>query len=184
MNPYKIIYNYYPAGTLRDILVTHSKCVASKALDIADSLELEIDRDFVFEAAMLHDIGIFRTDAPSIHCYGSLPYICHGIEGRQILDEEGYPRHALVCERHTGAGITVGGITAQNLPLPRRDMCPVSLEEKLICYADKFFSKSRNLTEEKPVEKIIAQMEAHGADTLERFMQMHRLFCPECVAVR
>ena len=108
MNPYKIIYNYYPAGTLRDILVTHSKCVASKALDIADSLELEIDRDFVFEAAMLHDIGIFRTDAPSIHCYGSLPYICHGIEGRQILDEEGYPRHALVCERHTGAGITVG----------------------------------------------------------------------------
>ena len=133
---------------------------------------------------MLHDIGIFRTDAPSIHCYGSLPYICHGIEGRQILDEEGYPRHALVCERHTGAGITVGDITAQNLPLPRRDMCPVSLEEKLICYADKFFSKSRNLTEEKPVEKIIAQMEAHGADTLERFMQMHRLFCPECVAVR
>ena len=121
MNPYKIIYNYYPAGTLRDILVTHSKCVASKALDIADSLELEIDRDFVFEAAMLHDIGIFRTDAPSIHCYGSLPYICHGIEGRQILDEEGYPRHALVCERHTGAGITVADIR------PRTCLCRAAI---------------------------------------------------------
>ncbi len=176
MDPTEIIYRYYSRGPLRDILMIHSRCVADKALSIADDMKLDIDREFVFEAAMLHDIGIFRTDAPSIHCHGSLPYICHGVEGSRIMNDEGYPRHALVCERHTGAGISIDDIVRQNLPLPHRDMCPRSLEEMLICYADKFFSKSRTLTEEKPIGKIIAQMEAHGADTLARFMEMHHLF--------
>ena len=55
-------------------------------------------------------------------------------------------------------------------------MLPLSLEEKLVCYADKFYSKSRDLRAEKPVDKIIAQMAAHGQDVLERFMEMHNMF--------
>ena len=34
---------------------------------------------------MLHDIGIFQTDAPGIHCFGSQPYICHGRLGAELL---------------------------------------------------------------------------------------------------
>ena len=81
-----------------------------------------------------------------------------------------------MCERHTGSGISLAQIETQNLPLPRRDMLPLSLEEKLVCYADKFYSKSRDLRAEKPVDKIIAQMAAHGQDVLERFMEMHNMF--------
>lgn len=173
----KIIDKYYGnASRLRTILTVHSRLVADKALACADRRGLDVDREFVEEAAMLHDIGIFRCDAPDICCEGPLPYICHGVEGRRLLDAEGLPRHALVCERHTGAGLTVEDIVRQNLPLPHRDMTPQTLEEKLICYADKFYSKSGVITLEKPLERVIRSMERHGEDTLARFLELHRLF--------
>lgn len=172
----RIIDKYYPSGPLRRILITHSELVARKALECIDRLDLEIDRDFVAEAAMLHDIGIYRCNAPDIECRGSLPYICHGVEGRKILENEGLGRHALVCERHTGAGLTVEDIKSQNLPLPTRDMTPQSMEEKIICYADKFYSKSGDIYAEKPIEKIIMSMKRFGPAALSRFMALHRLF--------
>ena len=154
----------------------HSEAVAGLALQIADVKNLDLDRDFVREAALLHDIGVVRCDAPGIHCHGSLPYICHGVEGRKMLDGLGLERHALVCERHTGSGLTVDDIIRQKLPLPARDMCPQTLEEKIICYADKFFSKSGNLTEKKSLQKVISQMEKFGPDSLNRFMALHEIF--------
>ncbi|MCM1005918.1 MAG: HD domain-containing protein [Lachnospiraceae bacterium] len=177
MNPLDII-NKYTAGNvkLREILIGHSEAVRDKALEIAERKHLDIDIAFVQEAAMLHDIGVERVDAPGISCYGDEPYIRHGVCGREILEVEGLPHHALVCERHTGSGITKEQIVAEHLPLPHRDMLPLSLEEKLICYADKFFSKSRDLRTEKSVEKIISQMQQFGYGSLERFVQLHVIF--------
>ena len=64
MNPIDIINKYYPEeNELRHILLTHSRSVADKSLWIADRHpELSLDKDFLYEAAMLHDIGIFLTD--------------------------------------------------------------------------------------------------------------------------
>lgn len=168
----------YTTGNPRlyEILLGHSTAVADKALAIIDRKNLQIDKDFVYQAAMLHDIGVVRVDAPSIACYGSEPYICHGVCGRQILEAEGLEPYALVCERHTGSGITREQILNEKLPLPPREMIPLSLEEKIICYADKFFSKSRTLTQEKPVEKIFDQMKAFGYGAFERFVELHMLF--------
>ena len=66
MNIEKILNKYYPEENgLKKILVTHSLSVTEKALQIAASHpELNIDAEFVREASMLHDIGIFRCDAP------------------------------------------------------------------------------------------------------------------------
>ena len=98
MNPIDIINKYYPEeNELRHILLTHSRSVADKSLWIADRHpELSLDKDFLYEAAMLHDIGIFLTDAAGIHCFGDKPYICHGYLGADLIRGEGYPRHALV----------------------------------------------------------------------------------------
>lgn len=176
----RIIDTYYGnASRLRTILTVHSRLVADKALACARARQVEADLEFVEQAALLHDIGIFRCDAPDICCTGPLPYICHGVEGRRILEAEGLPRHALVCERHTGAGLTVDDIVSQRLPLPHRDMTPQSVEERLICYADKFYSKSGDITREKPLERVIASMARHGDDTLARFMALHREFGPQ-----
>lgn len=177
MDPIKIIQKYYnPESRLYETLLIHSERVRDKALECIDRRKLDVDREFMISAAMLHDIGIFRCDAPKIFCTGSLPYIMHGIEGRKILDSEGLPDHALVCERHTGAGLTVEDIKRQKLPLPHRDMTPQTLEEKLICYADKFYSKSGDIREEKSLERVMRSMERHGADTLSRFMKLHEMF--------
>lgn len=167
----------YGNNELLALLTAHSEAVARKALEIAEMHpELAIDRQFTLEAAMLHDIGVGACDAPSIHCHGSKPYICHGTIGADILRKEGLTKHARVAERHTGAGITREYIIEHDLPLPPIDLLPETLEEKLICYADKFFSKSRRPDDEKPLEKIRTQMAAFGGDTLARFDAMDLLF--------
>lgn len=170
MDALAIINKYYPEeNELKHILLTHSRSVADKALWIAERHpELNLDRQFLEEAALLHDIGIFLTDAVGIHCHGTYPYICHGFLGAELLQKEGYPRHAGVCERHTGAGISLGSILSQNLPLPHREMIPVSLEEQVVCFADKFFSKT-HLDKEKSVEKALKSISKYGEEGIIRF---------------
>ena len=170
MDALAIIDKYYPQDSeLKHILLTHSRSGADKALGSADCHpELELDRQFLEEASLLHDIGVFLTDAPGIHCHGTHPYICHGYLGSQLLQEEGYPRHAMVCERHTGAGLSLQSIIDQNLPVPHREMVPVSLEEQVICFADKFFSKT-HLDTEKSVERALKSISKYGEEGIIRF---------------
>lgn len=175
---YQVIINkYYPEDNeLRRILLVHSRAVADKALAIADRHpELSLDRQFIEEAAMLHDIGIVRCNAPGIQCFGTEPYICHGRIGAEMLRAEGFPRHARVCERHTGAGITRSQIIAQKLPLPQQEFLPETMEEKVICYADKFFSKS-HLDEEKTIEQAIASLSKFGKEGVARFREWVKMF--------
>lgn len=177
MNPYEIIELYYSKGSeLSDLLILHSEKVRDKALAIVQNHpELNADATFVAEAAMLHDIGIFMCDAPEIHCHGTHEYIQHGYLGSDLLMSHNLPRHALVCERHTGTGLSVADIQKQNLPLPLRDMFPVSIEEQIICYADIFYSKSKPNRISTP-EKIKMRLLRRGAEHLERFEKWEMMF--------
>jgi uncharacterized protein len=74
-----------------------------------------------------------------------------------------------------GVGITIRDIQTHRLPIPVRDMVPVTLEEKIICYADKFFSKT-NGNREKSIDAVIAQLMSYGPDKVRRFEQWHRCF--------
>lgn len=146
------------------------------ALRLAASLShLQPDEPFIREAALLHDIGMRFTRAPGLACFGDHPYICHGYLGRELLEGEGFPRHARVCERHVGAGLSVAEIRRQGLPLPRREMTPVSLEERLICYADKFFSKVDDAVP-KPFEVAAAEVARYGPEQAARFQSMADAF--------
>lgn len=178
-----IILRYYPDDTpLRRILLQHSSSVRDYALACCNRHpELHLDMQLVADAAMLHDIGIFRCHAPSIGCEGTEPYICHGRIGAELLRgiarEEGrsLEPYARVCERHTGTGLTAQEILAQQLPLPPRDFLPETPEEQLVCYADKFFSKSGDRKEKTPahVRKSLARF---GEAGLARFSEWQHLF--------
>ncbi len=157
------------------IVDIHSSCVARKALSIALRKFPEMDMEFLAQAAMLHDIGGVGCDAPSIHCHGSEPYIRHGIIGRDMLLLENLPRHASVCARHTGAGLTKEEIAAMRLPLPHEDFLPLTREERLICYADKFYSKSATPEKEKSLERIYASLGKFGEAPLGRFRGMDKM---------
>jgi len=166
----ELIHKYCQGNEpLEQILLRHSTDVARRALKIAKAHpELKADETLLWEAAMLHDIGIVRVDAPSIYCYGSEPYIRHGILGAEILRGEGLPMHARIAERHTGTGLTAFEIERQNLPLPHQDFTPESIEEQIICYADKFYSKTR-LDIEKTPEQAIRSLEKFGIDGIAVF---------------
>lgn len=194
-----IINHYYPEESssrslpteatdkksLRDILLIHSTLVARRAVGICDARpELGMNQRFVWEAAMLHDIGIIGCSAPGIMCFGTKHYICHGRVGAEMLRDyaathgisaEAMDPYARVCERHTGAGLTRDDIERQNLPLPHRDFQPETWEEKVICYADKFYSKTHP-DREKTLEQAERSLAKFGQEGLKRFMEWHRIF--------
>lgn len=163
MDYQKIIDKYYPEDNeLRHLLIRHSRQVADRCLLIANKHpELPMDKQFLEEAAMLHDIGIRWCNAPSIYCMGEEPYIKHGPIGGELLRKEGYGRHARVCERHTGTG------------LPGYE--PETLEEQLVCYADKFYSKS-SPDYVRTVAETAQSLEKFGHDGVLKFLDWSTLF--------
>lgn len=178
----QIIDRYYSGNGnrfARDILIGHSRAVADFALYINQARHLGLADADVEEAAMLHDIGIIRTNAPGIGCNGLFPYIRHGVLGADMLRQAGAPQEICnVAERHTGVGLTIEDIKNQHLDLPTdRILVPQSLLEKLICYADKFFSKRPGeLQKQKSLDKVIAEIRRFGNDNVTRFMELQRLF--------
>lgn len=179
INPVDILCEYYDRDSKTfEILLKHGEHVAQKAIDAAGKVpHLNPDMGFIEEAAILHDIGIFKTKTPQLGCFGAHPYVCHGFLGREILEKAGLPGHALVCDRHMGTGISAEEIVKSGLPIPARDMIPVSIEEQVICYADKFFSKDRNLIVIKNSEKnIIRTLESYGNGSAEKFRSWMILF--------
>jgi uncharacterized protein len=178
MNCETILAKYFSSLAL-PIIFEHSRAVADKALAIAahSGLAGTVDLTFIEEAALLHDIGVAMTDAPSLDCHGTAPYILHGVLGREILEKEGLPGHGRVCERHIGVGLTVADIRAQNLPLPLRDMVPETMEEKIIACADLFFSKKRShLSTAKTLPHIRNELARFGAEKVIIFDSWVQMF--------
>ena len=138
MNPLDIIYKYYPTDDpLRRLLLKHSRQVADKALAVCERHpELQLDRQLVYEGAMLHD-------------------------GAELMRREGREDLARICERHTGTGLTAEDIRRQGLPLPLEDFRPETEAEKVICYADKFFSKSHP-DAEKTAAQVVKSLAKFG----------------------
>ena len=177
LNIWQLIDHFYPENNeLRKILLIHSWQVTKKALQITRKhLELSVNRQLLFEGAMIHDIGIFLTDAPGINCYGEHPYILHGYLGGQLLRNNGLEHLARFCERHTGAGISTNDIESQHLPLPEGQYMPETIEEQIVCYADKFFSKS-SIWREKSPEQAYNSLLKFGEEGATRFLKWHQLF--------
>lgn len=183
VRPAAIIRKYYASYPIAwRILLNHSRQVTYRALKIAAQLQKTepLDRQFIAEAAMLHDIGMLKTNSPELGCSGAAPYLQHGVIGRALLEAEGLPRHALVCERHIGVGLTATEISEQQLPLPVRDMLPATREEQIICYADLFYSKGqKNRNREKTAGEVRKTLSKYGPEKLTVFDKWVHLFEPD-----
>ena len=201
-----LLHRYYPEdNALRRMLLHHSRQVCARALKIVERHpELGANRNLVEAGAMLHDIGIFLTDAPGIHCHGTAHYILHGSLGAQLLRNEAkqlkkekqqaeqlneeqlqaiqlqgelhfYEALARICERHTGTGLTRQTIIERGLPDPQKDLLPETIEEQIICYADKFYSKS-HLERERTIPQTLQSLEKFGDEGVEKFRHWTELF--------
>lgn len=177
---FKLLARYF-SGDALEIVTGHGLAVSGLALQVCRHLALgDEDSRFVEEAAILHDIGVCRIRAPKLGLHEGFPYIMHGILGREILEREGLPRHALVSERHIGVGLTVVDVERQQLPLPRRDMVPHDICEEIICFADLFYSKSPGwIDRRKEPEKVREKLAGFGAEKALIFDRWMERFWPE-----
>ncbi len=168
-----ILKKYSDLGRNFDIVLDHSLIVFAKSLEIISKKRLsnKIDIDLIASGSILHDIGAFgfmdNFNKKKIN------YLKHGIIGAKILRNEGLMKQALICERHIGAGLSKNYIIKNNLPLPKKDFLPVTLEQKLICYADKFHSKSGK---KDNLENIKKEMKKFGEEPLKRFLKLEKMF--------
>ena len=115
-------------------IVRHCQAVATAALFLAEEFKRKgwvVGVDAVVAGALLHDIGRSRVQT-----------VRHGVEGAEILEKEGVDRKVVeIVQRHVGAGISPE--EAKKLGLPDRDYIPRTLEERIVCFADKMVDADR-----------------------------------------
>lgn len=123
---YKLHKRYAPSEKFLEIGWTHSLIVKNISLQIVEKLEKEygfkIDKKLVEIGALIHDIGYYQ------YIGNKNKYVEHGENGYKILlDEKVSKKRARFALTHVGVGY--------------KENIPISLEEEIVCYADKFHSK-------------------------------------------
>lgn len=173
MNRYlDLLKRYSSTEESFDVVSRHSFEVLSKAIDIIAKKNLRdrIDFDLVVSGCLLHDIGSFGF----LENKDMEGYIRHGVIGAEILEREGLEKEAAIAKRHTGAGLSKKDILAAGWPLPPEDLLPLTLEERLVCYADKFSSKLPG--KKDTLETIEKEFEGYGPESLARFRALKEEF--------
>jgi uncharacterized protein len=116
--------------------VNHCVAVAALADYLAPiiSIHLDIDADFLWSAALLHDIGRHATHDP----------VRHGVAGYNLMTELGHPEVAYVCASHVLFGLNAD--EAPQFGLPCKDFVPRKIEEKLVALVDYLMDFDRPTT--------------------------------------
>ena len=127
------------------IIIEHCQTVARVARFIAEEFENrghDVDTQAVFAAALLHDIGRSKTHT-----------IRHGVEGSEIVEKEWADRKVVeIVRKHVGAGIAPEEST--RLGLPHLDYIPRTLEERIVCFADKMVDRNKVKPFEEEVRRF------------------------------
>jgi len=145
-------------------VVKHCKSVSAFAVKIAKVCQqggLKVDVSLVEISGLLHDIGRSRTHS-----------VDHAMVGGKIAHSFGLPNSIIsIIERHAGGGITKE--EAKKLGWPVKDYLPQTIEEKIVCYADKRVEGLRIVPIEQTVKAYAADLgENHPA--IKRIWQLHR----------
>jgi uncharacterized protein len=126
-------------------IVKHCETVAKVAKVLAEEFERRgqsVDVKAVVAAALLHDIGRSRTHT-----------VRHGVEGASMVEKEGVDKEVVeIIQRHVGAGISAE--EAKVLGLPDLDYIPRTLEERIVCFADKMVDSDRVRTFDGEVQRF------------------------------
>jgi uncharacterized protein len=145
-------------------VVSHCKAVSGLAVKFAEICKnkgLEVDVDLVLVGGLLHDIGRSKTHD-----------VTHAVVGVEIAKSLNLPDSVVsIIERHIGGGI--GKEEAKQLGLPEKDYFPLTLEEKLVAYADKLMDGSTVVPIEHTIKQFSRRLgENHPA--IDRVIRLHK----------
>ncbi len=149
-------------------VIKHCKAVSALAVKFAKTCArkgLVVDVNLVEVGALLHDIGRSKTHD-----------VTHAVVGMEIAKSLHLPQSILsIIECHIGAGIKAD--EAEKLGLPIKDYFPVTLEEKLVAYADKLIEGSHVVSIERTIEQFSKTL-GHGHPAINRITRLHEELCP------
>ena len=150
-------------------VMSHCKAVAKLAVKTAKTLKergFDVDVGVVEVGALLHDIGRSKTHS-----------VDHVIVGAEIVKTAGMPDSVVaIIKRHVGGGITT--TEAKSLGWPDDNYMPVTLEEKVVSYADKLVETT---DERVPIEETISKFQARGLTaSAERVRKIHDEIAQMC----
>lgn len=124
----KIVEEIWGKYGLEKSVREHCKKVAELAMRIVERAEkngIKVDKEAVLLGALLHDVGRALTHDPFEHF----------LKSAEILKKEGVDEKIVrIAERHFSAGMTAE--EAKKLGLPEKNYVPVTLEEKIVSFAD------------------------------------------------
>jgi len=143
-------------------VINHCKAVTKLAVETANALEergVKIDSALVEVGALLHDIGRSKTHA--VH---------HAVVGAEIAESAGLPGSVIsIIKRHVGGGITAS--EAKKLGWPEDVYMPITLEEKVVSYADKLIENSKHAPIERTIEKLSKEMKPEAAERVRKLYE-------------
>src|SRR5690606_25667612 len=73
------------------------------------------------------------------------------------------------CLVHTATGLTLNDLVREGLPTDEGDLVPVTLEEEIVTYADKFHTKHPAFDSYETIKKRIAKYDPSRAVRLDNF---------------
>ncbi|MGC8895830.1 MAG: HDIG domain-containing metalloprotein [Candidatus Bathyarchaeia archaeon] len=155
------LYFLHKSGCSANV-IRHCETVADLALEIAKACKekgLDVNLELVEVGALLHDIG--RSKTHSVH---------HAIIGAEIAESLGLPKQVVsIIKRHVGGGITAR--EAKKLGWPKDVYVPISMEEKIVSYADKLVEGSRRVPIERTIENLSKEL---PPSAIARIQKMHK----------
>lgn len=130
-----------------------SRLLAEKAAERGNM----VNQSAVNAGALLHDIGRSQTQV-----------VNHGYVGAQILEKEGVDAVVVeIVKRHVGAGISAE--EAKALGFPSGDYIPMTLEQKIVCFADKMLDGDRARPFEEEVKRFVKK--GHDVQRLKKLKE-------------
>ena len=120
-----------------------------------------VDLRLVESGALLHDLGRGQTHG-----------IEHGAVGGQMARQLDMPMElAHIIERHVGAGLSQE--EARRNKLPRGSYIPETLEEKIVCYADKLIEGAHEVGIDSTIDNFAKEL---GSDhpAIKRLQDLHK----------
>jgi len=140
-------------------VINHCMIVADLALETAGILKgrgLKVDFELVEIGALLHDIG--RSKTHTVH---------HAVVGAEIAMSAGLPNSVVsIIKRHVGGGITAS--EAEELGWPKDVYVPITLEEKVVSYADKLIENGKRAPIDITIEKLSEEMKYEAAERVRK----------------
>jgi len=143
-------------------VINHCKAVTELALEISNMLKdrgLKIDFALVEIGSLLHDIG--RSKTHTVH---------HAVVGAEIAKSAGLPDSVVsIIKRHVGGGIAAG--EAKKLGWPKDVYVPITLEEKVVSYADKLIENSKRAPIDITIAKLSGEKQYEAAERVQKLYE-------------